>query len=55
MAVVPTSKNVSLYYGSTPANVWGDRVSQLTVLAGLGTIAAVVVRRRRARARRAFE
>ena len=47
MAVVPTSKDVTLAYGSTPANVWGDRVSQLTVLAGLVTIAAVVRRRRR--------
>jgi hypothetical protein len=55
MIVVPTSKNVSLFYGSTPANVWGDRISQLTALGGLVTIAVVVRRRRRARARRAFE
>jgi hypothetical protein len=55
MIVVPTSKNVSMYYGSTPANLWGDRISQLTALAGLVTIAVVVRRRRRARARRAFE
>jgi hypothetical protein len=55
MAVVPTSKDVSLVYGSTAANVWGDRVSQLTALAGLVTIAAFVRRRRRRTAREALQ
>jgi hypothetical protein len=53
MVVVPTSKDVSMYYGSTPANVVGDRISQLTAVAGLVTAVLVVRRRRRKRTARA--
>jgi hypothetical protein len=49
MAVVPTSKDVSLYYGGTPANTWGDRISQLAALTGLVTLFLVLKRRRKAR------
>ncbi len=49
MAVVPTSKDVSLYYGSTPANTWGDRISQLAALVGLVTLFLALRRRRRSR------
>jgi hypothetical protein len=49
MVVVPTSKDVSLVYGSSPANTLGDRISQLTAIAGLLTLVLVVRRRRRSR------
>jgi hypothetical protein len=35
MVVIPTSRNVSMVYGSSSANEWGDRISQLTALVGL--------------------
>jgi hypothetical protein len=46
MVVVPTSKNVSLNYSTTPALIVGNVVSDLTVLAGLVTIWFVIRRRR---------
>jgi hypothetical protein len=49
MAVVPTSKNVLMVYGSSPANEVGDRISQFTVLAGLVMLVFVVLRRRKQR------
>ena len=49
MVVVPTSKNVSLNYTSTPSLTIGNIVSDLTVLAGLVTIFFALKRRRMAR------
>jgi uncharacterized membrane protein len=49
MAVVPTSKNVSMVYGSSPANEVGDTISQFTVLAGLVMLVFVLLRRRKRR------
>jgi uncharacterized membrane protein len=49
MAVVPTSRNVSLVYASSPANQWGDLLTQLTALAGLLTMWFVLRRRRKLR------
>jgi uncharacterized membrane protein len=49
MVVVPTSKDVSLVYGSSPANTVGDRISQLAAIAGLLTLVLVFRRRRRSR------
>jgi hypothetical protein len=49
MVVVPTSRDVSLDYASTPANEWGDHVSQLTALAGLVFLVVALTRRRRTR------
>lgn len=46
MVVVPTSKDVTLVYGSTPMDSLGSAVSDVTVLAGLG-VAFVALRRRR--------
>jgi hypothetical protein len=51
MVVVPTSRDVSLNYGSTPANEWGDRISQLTAVVGLVVLLVVPIRRRKARRR----
>jgi hypothetical protein len=49
MVVIPTSRNVSLVYASSPANEWGDRISQLTVVLGLATLWFVIRRRRKRR------
>jgi hypothetical protein len=49
MAVVPTSKNVSMVYGSSPANEVGDTISQVTVLAGVVMLVFVFLRRRKHR------
>ena len=49
MVVVPTSRDVSLTYTSTPALSVGNIVSDLTVLAGCVAIFFVLKRRRRAR------
>jgi hypothetical protein len=49
MVVVPTSKNVSMVYGSSPANEVGDRISQFTALAGVVMLVLVVLRRRKQR------
>jgi hypothetical protein len=49
MAVVPTSKNVSMVYGSSPANETGDSISQFTVLAGVVMLIFVFLRRRKQR------
>ena len=49
MVVVPTSKNVSMVYGSTPALLWGNIVSDAATVAGLVTLWFVVKRRRKAR------
>ena len=46
MVVIPTSKNVSLIYGSTPALEWGNIVSDLTVASGF-LVLWVGLRRRR--------
>jgi len=32
MVVIPTSRHVTMVYGGTGANEWGDRISQLTAL-----------------------
>jgi hypothetical protein len=49
MVVVPTSRDVSLDYTSTPANEWGDHISQLTALAALVFLVVALTRRRRTR------
>ncbi len=49
MAVVPTSRTVSLTYGSTPALTVGNLLSDLTTLAALVTLGWWWRRRRRAR------
>lgn len=49
MVVVPTSKNVSMVYGATPIVTLGNVVSDITVIAGLITLAFVLRRRRMAR------
>jgi hypothetical protein len=49
MVVVPTSRDVSLNYTSTPALSIGNIVSDLTVLAGCVTVFLVLKRRRIAR------
>ncbi len=49
MAVVPTSHEVTLVYGSTPANTVGDALSDASVLAGLVTLAVLLIRRRNLR------
>jgi hypothetical protein len=49
MAVVPTSKNVSLVYGNTPIVSLGNALSDATVIAGLLTLAVLLRRRRIAR------
>jgi hypothetical protein len=46
MVVVPTAKNVSLNYTSTPALTLGNVLSDLTVLAGFATIWFAIRRRR---------
>lgn len=46
MAVIPTQKDVSLVYTTTPALTWGEIVSDLTVIAGL-VVAFLVLRKRR--------
>jgi hypothetical protein len=46
MAVVPTSKDVSLVYGSTPSVTLGDATSDVAVVAGL-VVALLALRRRR--------
>ena len=50
MAVVPTSKDVSLVYGSTPSYTVGHVVSDVTVVAGL-VVLVLAIRRRRRRTR----
>jgi hypothetical protein len=49
MVVIPTSHNVSMVYGGSGANDWGDRISQLTALLGLVTSFFAVRRWRKAR------
>jgi hypothetical protein len=49
MAVVPTSKDVSIVYGSSPANEIGNTISQFTALAGVVMLVVVLLRRRRPR------
>jgi hypothetical protein len=49
MAVVPTSKDVSMVYGSSPANEIGNTISQFTALAGVVMLVVVLLRRRRPR------
>jgi hypothetical protein len=46
MVVVPTSRDVSLVYGSSPALSIGTLVSDVTVIVGL-LVAALWLRRRR--------
>jgi hypothetical protein len=46
MVVIPTSRDVSLSYTSTPALSVGNIVSDVTVIAGL-IVAALALRRRR--------
>jgi hypothetical protein len=48
MVVVPTSKNVSLNYTSTPALSLGNVLSDLTVISGLIVLYMVLRRRRKA-------
>jgi hypothetical protein len=47
MAVVPTSKNVSLVYGSTPSYTLGHVVTYVTVISGLVVLVLAFRRRRR--------
>jgi hypothetical protein len=49
MVVVPTSRDVSLAYTSTPALSVGNIVSDVTVIAGVFVAALALRRRRRAR------
>jgi hypothetical protein len=49
MVVIPTSQNVSMVYASSPANEWGDGISQLTALVGLVAAFVGAVRWRRSR------
>jgi hypothetical protein len=49
MVVVPTSQHVLMVYGSSPANEWGDRLSQLTAVLGLATLWFALRRRRKRR------
>ena len=49
MAVVPTSHEVTLVYGSTLANTLGDTLSDVSVLAGLAVLALALRRRRNLR------
>jgi hypothetical protein len=49
MVVVPTSNDVSMVYGNSLANEWGNAVTALTILAGLATLAFGVKRRRNLR------
>ena len=46
MVVVPTSKDVSLIYASTPALFWGNVLSDVTVLAGLIVLWLALKRRK---------
>lgn len=48
MAVVPTSHHVVLTYTTTPAQAWGDYLTEATVLVGAAA-AVVAVRRRQKR------
>ncbi len=50
MVVIPTSKNVSMVYGSTPLLTFSNLITDVTVLAGAATLFFYV--RRRVRARR---
>jgi hypothetical protein len=47
MVVVPTSKDVSLIYASTPALSLGNALSDLTVVAGLVVLYGALRRRRK--------
>lgn len=47
MVVIPTSKNVTLTYGSTPALEFGNVVSDVAVASGFVTLWFVLKRRRR--------
>ncbi len=49
MVVVPTAKDVSLTYGSTPALTLGSAISDVTVIAGLAVLVVVLRRRRNLR------
>lgn len=49
MVVVPTSKDVSLHYTSTPALTTGNIISDLTVLGAVATLWVVLRRRRKVR------
>jgi hypothetical protein len=49
MVVVPTSKNVSLVYGSTPALQWGNVITDIAVLGGFVTLWFALRRRRNLR------
>ncbi|HEY1223014.1 MAG TPA: hypothetical protein VGE75_05920 [Acidimicrobiales bacterium] len=49
MAVIPTSKNVTLVYGSTPALEIGNAVTDLAVFSGFVTLWFVSRRRRKVR------
>ena len=49
MAVVPTSKNVTLVYGSTPALEIGNLITDLAVLGGFVTLWFALRRRRKLR------
>jgi hypothetical protein len=49
MVVVPTSKNVSLVYGSTPALEWGNFITDIVVLWGFVTLWFALRRRRNSR------
>ncbi|MHB1087943.1 MAG: hypothetical protein ACYC19_04165 [Acidimicrobiales bacterium] len=46
MVVIPTSKNVSMSYTSTPALLWGNVVSDVAVFSGLVTLWLYFKRRR---------
>jgi hypothetical protein len=48
MVVVPTSKNVSLHYTSTPALSLGNALSDATVIVGLVVLSMALRRRRKA-------
>jgi hypothetical protein len=49
MVVIPTSKNVSMNYGSTPMLTLGNIITDLTSLAGVAVLFIYVRRRMRAR------
>jgi uncharacterized membrane protein len=49
MVVIPTSKNVSMNYGSTPMLTLGNIITDLTSLAGVAVLFFYVRRRMRAR------
>ena len=46
MVVVPTSKSVTLSYGSTPALAWGNVITDLAVLSGFVTLWFAIRKRR---------